>query len=268
MQVLGADEGRLVQPKRESVSLTDIARSLTPAPVRALGTTLLAWATIIGATCGAAALATWTVSDPSLTFAHGGETENWLGFWGASFSDLAMQFLGFASVALVALPFIWAVHTLTHRPMPHLRERALFAVLGMCAATAALGCIAVPDGWPLRESVGLGGVVGDAWLSIPRAFLGTYPGGWAAAVLFAICAVPALYCLARAANLRHGIAAPASVAEAEPIIEDEALGDDQDEGVFARISAASIGWLLHFAYVLGATFRKRRAVAPPVPQAR
>jgi len=53
---------------------------------------------------GAVSLSTWTISDPSLTFANGSVAENWLGFWGASFADFTMQFLGFAAIAFLIPP--------------------------------------------------------------------------------------------------------------------------------------------------------------------
>jgi len=155
------------------------------------------------AVLGAVSLATWTISDPSLTFANGSKSDNWLGFWGASFADLSMQFVGFASLLIVAAPFVWGLVHLTGRTGSPLLARFSFGLGGLVCMTAALGCLPIAAGWPL--AVGYGGVVGDAVLNIPRAFTGQYPGGFWAVFFGAVFLAASLWLLIRAFDLHRQI---------------------------------------------------------------
>ena len=212
---------------------------------------------------GGISLATWTISDPSLTFANGSEAENWLGFWGASFADFTMQFLGFASIALLIPPAIWGALKLLARPLNRFFYRIGTMIVGLVFLAAALACISIPEGWPLQ--VGLGGVVGDAVLGIPRAFTGSYPGGILAVVLFILFAAPALWLMARSCNL-IGIAAPSpKTARAEPTIEELVDSGSHDihalpaEGRdWSALFAMPLGLLMHVGYSLRAMWRKRK----------
>ena len=94
---------------------------------------------------GGVALATWTISDPSLTFANGSEAENWLGFWGASFADFTMQFLGFAAIALLLPPMIWGIQKFALRPISHLAPRMGYWIGGLVFLATALACLPMPS---------------------------------------------------------------------------------------------------------------------------
>ena len=52
------------------------------------------------------ALATWSVNDPSFSNANGKIATNWLGFWGASFADITIQFLGLGAALSLFPPAI------------------------------------------------------------------------------------------------------------------------------------------------------------------
>ena len=57
---------------------------------------------LIGAAAIAtAALASWSVKDPSLSYATGASVHNLLGTWGALAADLLMQLFGVAAVAIL-----------------------------------------------------------------------------------------------------------------------------------------------------------------------
>ncbi len=196
---------------------------------------------------GAVALATWTISDPSLTFANGQEAENWLGFWGASFADLSMQFFGFAAPVIALVPLCWGLLKLTQRSLGSMRNRAFFWLVALLLLAAAVGCITPPQGWPLE--VGLGGVMGDAILSIPRAFTGVYPQGVFALVLGLIFLVPAGWVLLRACYLHRGL--PQSLADAEDM--NVADWGDEEEHLETRrdwsaLFALPIGLVMHLFY--------------------
>ncbi|RUW09121.1 DNA translocase FtsK 4TM domain-containing protein, partial [Mesorhizobium sp. M1A.F.Ca.IN.020.03.1.1] len=56
---------------------------------------------------GVASLATWNVADPSFSHATNNLVTNAMGYAGAVFSDLAMQFFGLAAVAGLVPAVIW-----------------------------------------------------------------------------------------------------------------------------------------------------------------
>ena len=214
-------------------------------------------------------LASWRADDSSLTFANGEEPQNWLGFTGASVADLAMQFFGFGIVALLLPLLFWGALNWSGRGMASFKVKGAFALGAVVFLCAALGCIAVPAGWPLY--VGLGGVVGDAVLNIPAAFAGGYPSGIWAVFLGIIFAVPAFYFLFRASQLQNGLPPKAVVIEsqADPLEEsygvmepheeqDDHLGQwDEDEkvSVWSTLSTMVLGLLYHWAYLFAAFVR-------------
>lgn len=221
---------------------------------------------------GGVALATWTISDPSLTFANGSTAENWLGFWGASFADFTMQFLGFAAIALLLPPLIWGIQKFALRPISHLAPRIGYWVGGLVFLATALACLPMPSGWPLQ--VGLGGVIGDAILGIPRAFTGSYPHGFISIVLFALFVAPAGWLLARACDLHSGLALRPIQATAAPVqndpdlmmeqelYDDPAMADPNAYGSSGRdwgaLIAAPIGLVMHLGYSLKSLLSRRR----------
>ncbi|MCJ8309352.1 MAG: DNA translocase FtsK [Rhizobiaceae bacterium] len=220
---------------------------------------------------GGVALSTWTISDPSLTFANGSTAENWLGFWGASFADFTMQFLGFASIALLLPLMVWGIQKFALRPIGHLAPRVGYWIGGLVFLATALACLPMPSGWPLQ--VGLGGVIGDAILGIPRAFTGSYPQGFISIVLFALFIVPAAWLLVRACDLPgrstpRQAQAPAAHEDPDMIMEQELYDDPSMADPSAEyeasgrdwgaLIAAPIGLVMHLGYSLSSLLSRRR----------
>src|SRR3569832_2475814 len=126
---------------------------------------------------GAIALATWSVQDPSLSHATQKQIHNLLGLPGASFSDLAMQLLGLASVLLLAPEALLGWRLLSHRSLGVcwcclLWFLAALLVAGLASTLPNTGT------WPLPT--GLGGVFGDAMLHIPKIVAGGFLKGFSA----------------------------------------------------------------------------------------
>src|SRR5262245_33066036 len=67
----------------------------------------------------AAALATWSVNDPSFSHATSAPVRNLLGTGGAVTADLMMQLLGLGSIAFIAPIASWGFKLSTHRPLKH-----------------------------------------------------------------------------------------------------------------------------------------------------
>ena len=273
---IGEDGGE--QFFNEAAASSSFIPSFLRKPMLKLSGALL----IILSALGAIALATWTISDPSLTFANGSEAENWLGFWGASFADFTMQFLGFGAVVLLVPPLIWGVFKYFGHTINSLSHRMGWYVASLVCSTAALACIGIPTGWPLQ--VGLGGVVGDAVLSIPRAFTGSYPGGIFAVLLFLVFSLPSIWLLLRACNLENGLSGVSGLSN--QVAEDDLapsretgllLEDELDEGFqlqqrenqgwdWGAIIAMPIGLVMHLSYSISAAARKRKQARNEVAQ--
>ena len=189
----------------------------------------------------AAALATWSVDDPSLSYAADGPINNALGYWGASFADLTMQFIGL-SCALVLLPAaVWGWLAFSSRPIGRLGRRAVAWIFATILLSTALGSIAAPASWPLP--VGLGGVIGDMVLKLPQFVFGAYPSGTISAVLAIVFALPGFWLLMFACGLigRSHLK--------RPVQQDNLAVDDEPETIFQRLAGvlmAPVGQVLHW----------------------
>src|SRR4051812_42245908 len=122
----------------------------------------------------AAALATWSVSDPSLNHATDAPVHNLLGSPGAIAADLAMQLFGLGSLALIAPLALWGFRLMRQRARGHLARRFALWTVGAGAATAVASALPTTNRWPLPT--GLGGVVGDALLHVARTATGLSGG--------------------------------------------------------------------------------------------
>jgi S-DNA-T family DNA segregation ATPase FtsK/SpoIIIE len=220
---------------------------------RAVGLALFAFVAF-----GLASLGTWNVADPSFSHATANPVTNAMGYPGAVFSDLAMQFYGLSSVAALVPAVIWGFLFATARGVDRMPRRAL-AWFGASLLFAAIaGCVVAPPTWPLPS--GLGGVFGDMVLKLPSLATGGYPTGWLASLLVMGFAGPAVWLSAYGSGLlsrRNGFA-PMDQAllreEREP--DNLALGnddDDDDEGILA------LGAITHWWLSIRAFFRRRAA---------
>jgi S-DNA-T family DNA segregation ATPase FtsK/SpoIIIE len=210
----------------------------------------------------ALALATWSVHDPSLSHATDARVHNLLGRPGAIAADLLMQLLGLGSLALLLPVGIWGYRLLGHRPLGRERLRVMFWVAGVLLTATFAACLPRGAHWPLPS--GLGGVVGDALLRAPSAFIGGPVLGLSRFVLAAVLGLAALFTFAGAAGfVWRGAADDDDAAEDEPEEETEAEEDDDD-----RDSAwVTLGGLIHAAWSLrtrlALLLRGRTRMAPP-----
>ncbi|MER9598999.1 MULTISPECIES: DNA translocase FtsK [unclassified Mesorhizobium] len=208
---------------------------------------------------GVAALATWNVADPSFSHATDNVVTNAMGYAGAVFSDIAMQFFGLAAVAALVPAVIWGFLLFTARGVDRLPKRALagfgFSLLGAAIA----GCVVPPKTWPLPT--GLGGVFGDMVLNIPGLVIGGYPTGLVASVLAVLLAAPALGLFLYGSALisrKNGFAVLDQPAAPDP--QDDLLFDNEedegDEGILA-LGAITHWWLSLRAYLRRRAARRR-----------
>ena len=126
---------------------------------------------IVAAGAAAAALATWSVNDPSFSHATRAQVHNLLGAPGAIAADLAMQLFGLGTIAIILPPAAWGWRLATHRAFDRMRWRLLWW-LGCLLLTAGFAaCLPRTAHWPLPT--GIGGVIGDALLR----FIASVAGG-------------------------------------------------------------------------------------------
>jgi S-DNA-T family DNA segregation ATPase FtsK/SpoIIIE len=185
------------------------------------------------------ALATWNVGDPSWSYIADRPVANAMGYPGAVFSDLAMQFFGIAALpALLPLLFRGYARIRGHDWSSPLRRLAIWPVAAILSA-AAIGCLPITENWALPT--GLGGVMGDMVLSLPGMLTGGYPSGWLKVVCFVALLPAALYALAISCGFFWN-----------DTVDDES--EDEDDG--ARHRFISLGAVFHALYTFRAAFRR------------
>jgi len=232
---------------------------------------------LIGVAAGSLALLTWSVEDPSLNHATSTPIHNWLGKGGAIGADIAMQFVGLACIAGLVAPACWGWRLVTERKLSRPWPRMGLALLGLICASGFASLLPAPASWPLPT--GLGGVVGDGVLWVPRhAFAGSTLEMVAVALALGGVAI-----LALTASAGYGFAAGLAVEperpEArpapkrrtpEPIDVEDEDGDGDGEPGFGLISlGAAIHTLLSLKSALRRMVtRKPRVSAPAAPPPR
>ncbi len=118
------------------------------------------------------ALATWSVSDPSLNHATDAPVRNAFGPKGAIVADLLMQLIGISSIAILAPLALLGWRVLTHKPNHRSLWQAKYWLLGVASAAAVASLLPATDRWPLPT--GLGGVVGDAIVTLPKHYFSAF----------------------------------------------------------------------------------------------
>ena len=101
----------------------------------------------------AAALATWSVNDPSFSHATSAPVRNILGTGGAITADLTMQLIGLASIALIGPMAGWGWRLVAHRALEHEIIRVVLWIMGVAFAAAFASCLPRTAGWPLPLSL-------------------------------------------------------------------------------------------------------------------
>ena len=202
------------------------------------------------------ALSTWNVADPSLSYATADSPTNFLGYGGAIFADLMMQFFGIGSVVALLPVVAWALVLIGAKPFDKIVKRALSWFAGSVLASASLACVPAPVTWPLPN--GLGGVFGDMILRLPALLTGAYPTGNIATILGVILAIPAIVFLVFAAGLfgvdeRDLYEAPAAPAPGKAKTVREEMDEDEGEGGLMLFLA---GTLTHLTYTTKARMRR------------
>jgi len=188
------------------------------------------------------ALATWSVTDPSLSYATDEKVGNFLGFPGAVFADFAMQFLGLASALALIPPAIWGWSKVLQRDITALRKRLMIWPLAILSSAAVLSSFSVPSNWPLP--VGMGGVGGDMILSMPATLAGGVLEGLSAIIVGIIFAIISIMLLLASAELIWWQDKTAPITEEIDFDAEADFLDEEDNGPNWLLGAAT-----HYYYV-------------------
>jgi len=235
-------------------------------PVRLAGFVLLALVAII-----IVSMASWSVDDPSLSYATAKPAANWLGFPGAVIADLVIQLFGLAIIPALIPLALWGWNFVRRRAPTRMGLRFLAWLGATLLVTGVFSFIAVPETWPLPT--GLGGLIGSGFFNLATMVSGGTPTGITPTLFSIILVSPALALLWIALGLRAlpvgGLvggktnerkAAPQGrKAAAESADEDE----DGDEGESERnpILDVTLGALVHMGYSVQTAFRRARSQA-------
>jgi S-DNA-T family DNA segregation ATPase FtsK/SpoIIIE len=197
------------------------------------------------------ALVTWSVRDPSLNHATAGPIRNLLGYKGAIVADLTMQLIGIAALALLTPPVIWSWHLIRRRRLDNIKVRFVLWAVGTVCAAGVASLLPVTDRWPLPS--GLGGVLGDALLSLPRrALIGSHI---AVAVTAAALLVGMILCIA--GSIRASARGSDEFEEEEEFTPRDTRSDDDAAGE-PGLFLVALGALIHG--LLSARAALRRAL--------
>jgi DNA segregation ATPase FtsK/SpoIIIE, S-DNA-T family len=207
----------------------------------------------------ALSLATWSVQDPSLNHAVNGPIRNLLGRPGAVVADLIMQLTGLAAIVLLLPPSFWGLQLVSKRRLEKLRGRIGLWLLGTVAASGFASLLPATDRWPLPS--GLGGVVGDAILVLPRKL--AMGSGLVFAVVAIALMIAAILMLSAAAGVRLHKGEPSSDPEpdgaATVLAEDRTARDLEGEDLAGEpgLGLVSVGAIIHLILSARASLSRR-----------
>ncbi len=203
-----------------------------------------------------AALSSWSVDDPSFSYATDKAAQNWLGFPGAVISDISMQFFGLAALISLVPPIVWG-WGLLNRQSGHAWPLRLSAWIGATLLMAGLlSFVAPPPTWPLPT--GLGGLVGSGFSALAQLVIGDPPTGGVSVVFASLLLAPTVTLLWLATGLGSRPAPPPLPGDAGDGRNPNADAAPDDRGGFFDIL---FGAVIHLALSATTAWRRARAAA-------
>jgi S-DNA-T family DNA segregation ATPase FtsK/SpoIIIE len=241
-------------PPRSTPVLPNLSASPAPVlairiPLRLAGIVLLLLVAAI-----LLSLASWSVDDPSLSYATSHPAGNWLGFPGAVLADIIIQVFGIAILPALVPPVLWAWNFLRRRAPTRMGLRFLCWLGATLLITGVCAFIAVPASWPLPT--GLGGLLGSAFFNLATLVGGAAPTGITPILFSIILLSPAAALLWLAFGL-DAFGKPGSAVNAKG----RPSPDRDDEPERDSIFDVAIGGLVHMGYSARTAFRRARANA-------
>ncbi len=241
------------QPLVESAH-RDIAPTIAiRIPIRLIGAIVLGMVAI-----AMVSLASWSVDDPSLSYASGEAARNWLGYPGAVLADLGFQVLGLGALVLLVPPAIWGWGMVRLRTPSKLGLRALSWIGAVLLSCGLFGFVVAPESWPLPT--GLGGLVGSGFSNLARLVIGEDPQPVTGILFAIILAAPTLALLWVAMGLGK-VVLPKVASQPARGRKAAAVADEAEEDVPERDSVFDVvlGAVAHLGFSAGAAMRRVRA---------
>src|ERR1700761_428137 len=137
-------------------------------PVRLIGVFALGLVALL-----MAALASWSVDDPSLSYATSKPVQNWLGTPGAIVADLSFQVLGLGIIVLLIPLAVWGWSFVRRRVPAKMALRLIAWIAATGLATGVLAFLPAPASWPLPT--GMGGLIGGGFSNLAALVTGEHP---------------------------------------------------------------------------------------------
>ncbi|MDP1730100.1 MAG: DNA translocase FtsK 4TM domain-containing protein, partial [Devosia sp.] len=236
--------------------LEDIRKDPVPAiairiPVRLVGAVTLGLVAMV-----MVSLASWSVDDPSFSYATDKPAANWLGFPGAVLADLSFQIFGLGMLAVLVPPALWAWSFLRLRVPSKMGLRLITWVAASLLSCGVFAFVPVPGSWPLPT--GLGGLIGAGFDNLAALATGENPQPVTGILFAIIIAAPtlALFWVAMGLGkvtmpkMPNGRKAPAGARR---------TADDDIEPERNSLLDVAIGALVHLGFSARSAFRRARA---------
>ncbi len=223
-------------------------------PMRLVGFVLLGLVAIC-----LAALASWSVDDPSFSYATSKPAANWLGFPGSAIADILFQTLGLAALVLMVPPALWGWAMVRRRVPTHMGLRLIGWVGATILATGVFSFVAMPETWPLPT--GLGGLVGTGFMTLATMITGAQPQAVTSALFAIIISAPALALFWIGMGLGSTVSTAPRKAQAAATGRKSAAApaEADDEPETNPIVDIALGAMVHMGYSLRTAFRRARA---------
>ena len=212
-------------------------------------------ALLVGLIAMGIALMTWSIQDPSLNHATAAPIHNWLRGPGAIASDLVMQLFGLSAIAIMMPLAFWGWTLVTTRRLARIGMRVALLFLGALCAAGVAALLPISAHWPLPS--GLGGVVGDVVMALPRRLLGGIRP--ALAVLALAMAAGAVLLLSASVGVRERAHFDDEAFEDAPArlrLDRATADDDEDDDGEPGLGLLSVGAAIHAGLSLKGLFAR------------
>src|SRR3569623_936612 len=218
-------------------------------PVRLLGMLVLAAVALV-----MAALASWAVDDPSLSYATTKPVANWLGFPGAVIADLSFQVLGLGIIALLIPVALWG-WSFVRRRVPTNMLLRLVAWLGATGLSCGvLAFLPTPESWPLPT--GMGGLIGSGFANLAALVTGAHPQPVTAWLFAVILVAPTAALFWIATGLGSIPLVPAAAAGKAKARAGKTLADAEADTGRNGVLDVLVGAMVHLGYSTPAAMRR------------
>jgi S-DNA-T family DNA segregation ATPase FtsK/SpoIIIE len=220
-------------------------------PVRLAGFILLG----VVAIC-LVALASWSVDDPSFSYATAKAPANWLGFPGAVIADTLFQVLGLAALIVLVPPALWGWAFARRRLPTQLGLRLAGWLAATLLGAGVLSFVVMPASWPLPT--GLGGLVGNGFTLLAAMVTGEQPQAVTSALFAILIALPALAAFWIAMGLGQTVPTGPRKKDAAGRRGANAAAE-QDEVETNPVIDIVLGAMVHMGYSLRTAMRRAKA---------